>query len=65
MVAIGKRAPVIPIRMMAPLPYCFSIWETASSRALSRSFRSSLIGIFFATVSAMTIPPALWACAVR
>jgi hypothetical protein len=36
----GDR-PFWPRRMMAPLPNCFSIWPTAMSMALVRSFRSS------------------------
>src|SRR5574341_544751 len=61
MVETGRRAPEIPMRMMAPLPYCFSIWDTARSRAFSRSLRSSLTGGFRVAISAMRTPSALWA----
>ena len=40
-VAPAGRRPSGPRRMMAPLPNCFSIWPTAISMALSRSFASS------------------------
>src|SRR3954463_10219151 len=37
----GAMAPFWPSRMIEPLPNCFSIWPTAMSMALLRSFRSS------------------------
>ena len=39
--SIGAMAPRCPRRMIEPLPNCFSIWPTAMSMALVRSFRSS------------------------
>ncbi len=46
----------MPMRMMAPLPYCFSIWASANSSALSFSLRSSFPGALRATISAITMP---------
>ena len=37
----GAMTPFWPRRMIEPLPNCFSIWPTAMSMALVRSFRSS------------------------
>src|SRR5688572_133490 len=39
--AIGPMVLRWPRRMIDPLPNCFSIWPTAMSMALVRSFRSS------------------------
>ena len=39
--SIGAMASFCPSRMIEPLPNCFSIWPTATSRALMRSVRSS------------------------
>ena len=41
MASCGCTPPLAPRRMMAPLPNCFSIWPTAISMALRRSFTSS------------------------
>ncbi|MGH6784048.1 MAG: hypothetical protein ACREBP_05425, partial [Sphingomicrobium sp.] len=39
--SMGAIGPRCPRRMIDPLPNCFSIWPTAMSSALVRSFTSS------------------------
>src|ERR1039457_553754 len=38
-----------PMRMIEPLPNCFSIWPSAASRALARSSVAITVSLFFVT----------------